>query len=256
MEAFLVNPGDTLTEMFRSVALVLARPLGFLVLFPVFGWLGLTPLIRLALAVAIALPMMPSMPDPVEGLAVLLAKEFVIGAALGVVLGVPFWAAEMAGSYIDVYRGASASTVISPDGTAQPLVTGALFSLALVAIFIVGGGLREVIDTVYRSVEVWPVLQLTPSTGEALLLLATGLLTRVFTLTLALAAPIVIAMFLGDLILAFTSRFAGQINVFDTSLSVKNLIFLLILPLYLYALASYYATDILDLGLFASRSGP
>ena len=254
MEAFLVNSGDGLADLFRSVALIVARPLGFLVLFPVFGWLGMTPLIRVVVAFAIALPMMASLPIAVEGLPFLLAKEFIIGAALGAILGVPFWAAEMAGSYIDVYRGAAASTVISPDGTSQPLVTGALFSLALVAIFIVGGGLREVIDTLYRSFEAWPVLSLSPQTEQGLLPLATGLLTRVFALTLALAAPIVIAMVLGDLILAFASRFAGQINVFDTSLSVKNLIFLLILPLYLYALASFYATDILDLGLLDARA--
>jgi type III secretion protein T len=137
--------------------------------------------------------------------------------------------------------------VVSPDQMAEPLVTGAIFSIALVAIFLVMGGLRVAVDAIYESFQIWPMFQLIPEISEALYPIFIELLSKIFRVALALGAPIMIAMFLGEIALAYASRFAQQINVFDATLSAKNLIFLFIMPPYLYMLTAFYADDVLDI---------
>lgn len=247
---------ETLLPLIQAAALILARPLGFIIVFPVFGWLGLVGMIRTVTAFVIGFPMLAivyadltaaATPLAAEFIVTLVAKEFLVGAIIGVVLGAPFWAAETAGSYVDVYRGTSAATVVSPDQMSEPLITGAIFSIALVAIFLIMGGLRIAIDAIYQSFQIWPMFEVVPDISQPLYPIFIDLLTKVFKLGLALGAPIMIAMFLGELALAYASRFAQQINVFDATLSAKNLIFLFILPPYLYMLVSFYGDDVLDI---------
>jgi len=227
-----------------------------LIVFPVFGWMGLVGMIRTVTAFVIGFPLFElvyvdllaaNTTLQAEYIVTLVAKEFMVGAIIGVVLGAPFWAAETAGSYVDVFRGTSSATVVSPDQMSEPLVTGAIFSLALAAIFIVMGGLRVAVDAVYQSFQIWPMFELFPEINESLYPIFVELLTKIFKLALALGAPIMIAMFLAEMALAYASRFAQQINVFDATLSAKNLIFLFIMPPYLYMLTAYYADDVLDI---------
>jgi len=254
---------ETLLELITSLfpiveagALVVARPLGFIMVFPVFGWLGLVGMIRTVTAFVIGFPMLEvvyldlvttGQPLAAEVIVMLVGKEFLVGAVIGIILGAPFWAAETAGSYVDVFRGTSAATVVSPDQMSEPLITGAIFSIALVAIFLVMGGMRVAIDAIYQSYQIWPMFEMIPQISESLYPVFIDLLSKIFKLALALGAPLMIAMFLGELALAYASRFAQQINVFDATLSAKNLIYLFILPPYLYILTAYYADDALDI---------
>ena len=107
--------------------------------------------------------------------------------------------------------------------------------------------MRVALDAIYQSYQIWPMFELVPQINEALYPIFVDLLTKIFKLALALGAPLMIAMFLSELALAYASRFAQQINVFDATLSAKNLVFLLILPPYLYVLTAHYADDALDI---------
>ncbi len=242
--------------LLQAAALIIARPLGFIIIFPVFSWMGLVGMIRTVVAFVIGFPLFElvyvdllaaNTTLEAEYIVTLVTKEFLVGAIIAIVLGAPFWAAETAGTYVDVFRGTSSATVVSPDQMSEPLVTGAVFSLALSAIFIVMGGLRIAVDAIYQSFEIWPMFEIFPEISESLYPIFVELLTKIFKLALALGAPIMIAMFLAEMALAYASRFAQQVNVFDTALSAKNLIFLFIMPPYLYMLIAYYAEDVLDI---------
>lgn len=247
---------EVMLPLLQAAALIIARPLGFIIIFPVFSWMGLVGMIRTVIAFVIGFPLFElvyvdllaaNTTLDAEYIVTLVTKEFMVGAIIAVVLGAPFWAAETAGTYVDVFRGTSSATVVSPDQMSEPLVTGAVFSLALAAIFIVMGGLRVAVDAIYQSFEIWPMFEIFPEISESLYPIFVELLTKIFKLALALGAPIMIAMFLAEMALAYASRFAQQVNVFDTALSAKNLIFLFIMPPYLYMLTAYYADDVLDI---------
>ena len=241
--------------LIQAAALTFARPVGFIIAFPLFTWLGLQGMVRNVTAIAIGTPFLVVVysqlaaevePLAAEYIVMLAGKEFLVGLTLGVIMGVPFWGAEMAGSYIDVYRGTSSATVVSTDQMSEPLVTGAMFSIALVAIFLSMGGMRLILGVLYESYDLWPFFQLVPQITGELYPTFIELLTKVAKISLTLGAPIMIAMFVGELALAFTSKFAPQINIFDAMLSIKNIIFLLVLPPYLYLLARYYGREVLD----------
>ncbi len=264
MDSALPGLIELMLPLIQAAALIVARPLGFIIVFPVFGWLGLVGMIRTVTAFVIGFPMftvvygdliVANTSFDAEYIVLLVSKEFLVGAIIGVVLGAPFWAAETAGSYVDVFRGTSSATVVSPDQMSEPLVTGAVFSIALVAIFLVMGGLRVAVGAIYESFQIWPLFELVPQITQPLYPIFVELLSKVFRLALALGAPIMIAMFLGELALAYASRFAQQINVFDATLSAKNLIFLFMMPPYLYMLTAFYADDVLDIDGLVSIMG-
>ncbi len=64
---------------------------------------------------------------------------------------------------------------------------------------------------------------------------------------LVLVAPIVVFMLLTDLLLALVSRAAPHLNVFALTLSLKNLVFALLLVLYCAFLVKYMGTDLASL---------
>lgn len=242
--------------LIEAGALTFARPLGFIISFPLFTWLGLQGMIRNVTAIAFGSPFLlmvytqiGASPEtfPAEYIVMLAGKEFLVGITLGLIMGVPFWGAEMAGAYVDVYRGSSSATVVSPDQMSEPLVSGAVFSIALVAIFLAMGGLRTVLGVLYESYEIWPFFQILPQITGDIYPIFIELLGTVARISLALAAPLLISMFVAELALAFTSRFAPQINIFDAMLSIKNIVFLVMLPPYLYLLARHYGSEVLDL---------
>lgn len=104
----------SLTAQFLEVAypvisaasLAACRAMGVVVITPAFNRLGLTGMIRGCVAVAISIPMffpvfeaLTAMPEHGSVfIAGLLIKEFLIGILIGLLFGIPFWAAEVAGS--------------------------------------------------------------------------------------------------------------------------------------------------------------
>ncbi|MDD2868167.1 flagellar biosynthetic protein FliR [Neomegalonema sp.] len=258
-----MGPADLVAEMsyiympwVQAAALSIARPLGILTVFPAFIWLGLQGPVRNVFALAMAAPVIPEVhahltalaePLGAQNLGLLMVKEVLIGIALGAIFGAPFWAAEMAGTQIDVYRGAMSSTIIAPDTQTEPLVTGAIYALAMTGIFMASGGLRDLITALYGTYGLWSVFEATPPPLDNVWPMIVEVLRKVSSLAIALAAPLLIAMFLSEIAFGIASRLAPQVNIFDLTLSIKNLAYLFLTPAFLYLYAFYYAADVLDL---------
>ena len=246
---------ETLYPYLSAAGLTMARGLGLVLVFPVFTRLGLTGLLRAGVVLSLSLPLLPAVVGQVEAaealgpgrIAALVVKEALLGVVLGLAFGLPFWSVEAAGEVLDFYRGASMAYLIDPGGTDQASLFGTTFSLVMMVIFFLIGGFYVVIDGLYESYSFWPVLDLAPSVGAASFSFFLDLLGNILQLGLVFAGPPLIAMFLGELALALVNRFAPNLNVFDLSLSVKNLILLLILPVYAVFLVDYFKRDLADL---------
>jgi type III secretion protein T len=232
-----------------AIAVAIARAVALATVLPVFARLGLGGLLRNAVVIALALPVVPQVTGEIASLVplhpgqvvVLIAKEAVVGTLLGLLFGLPFWAVEAAGEIIDMQRGVNGAYLLDPNASGQASPVGTLFVLVLLALFFAGNGLGVLAEALYQSYALWPVTALLPPfTGETPALLL-GLLDRVVQLALLFAAPLVIVMLLGDITLAVIGRMAPQLNVFDLSLSVKTAALLLVLPLYAVFLVPYFA---------------
>ena len=136
----ILSSFERLHDYFMAVGFAVARMTGLIIVMPPFTRVGTTGILRGAIAIAFALPVAPIVLPTLAGaqltvaaIATLLLKEMVVGVTIGLVLGVPFWAAEAAGDVLDLQRGSTASSLIDPLAMTQESISGTLFGLALVA---------------------------------------------------------------------------------------------------------------------------
>jgi type III secretion protein T len=242
---------EWLDSYFIAIGISMARMFGLVVIMPAFTRLGLSGILRSAVAIALALPLVPMVAETVAAahlpaiLAVtLMFKEVLIGVMVGLVLGVPIWAAEAAGSMLDVQRGSAVAGLFDPSAATDESVTATLFGLIMVALYFSFGGLPLTLRTVYESYQIWPASNILPTLAPTAGQFLVGLLDNIITMGLVLVAPIVIFMLLADLMLALVARAAPQLNVFALSLNVKNLIFSLLLALYGAFMIKYMGNDL------------
>jgi type III secretion protein T len=215
-----------------AFALGVARCLGLLQILPLSSRLGLTGMHRAAVAGTLALFLLPH-------LALLAAKEGMIGFLLGLIFAVPFWIAETAGELIDQQRGSQGAVTPDPAGEEQTGITATLLVLTLTTIFLLSGGMHWLIDALYRSYILWPAGQLVPHLARGAAMQMLGLLDSILGAGLLLASPLLVAMLLAELSLGLINRFMPQLNVFDLALSAKGLVLAIGLPLYAVFLILY-----------------
>jgi type III secretion protein T len=225
-------------DIVAGFSLCFARVQLMILVLPPITRLGLTGLQKTALSIAIALPVQPLMLEDrallhLQGLQLMLliVKEGAVGLALGVAIAVPFWIVETMGELIDQQR-ASQSAVVQDPGNASPAgITATLFILVLCLMFFQAGGLDHLIAGFLMSYQIWPASQLTPAFGPHSMALFVALFDHVLSAGFTLAGPLLGAMVLGELGLALVSRIAPQLNVFDLSMGMKGIIFVLGMPL-------------------------
>ena len=246
-----------------SAAVGLARTSGLVLIMPVFLRLGLVGILRAGVALVLALPLLPFIAatfpfDQISAgqIAAILFKEVMVGLTIGLVLGVPIWAAQAAGEFLDVQRGVNFADLVDPSSSSNNNITGSLFSIIIVAIFFASGGLNITMRAVYESYKLWPLTNFLPVFREGSAPLFLDLLDDVFSMGLMLVVPIMMALLLTDLSLALVARAAPHLNIFVLSLTVKNLAFILLLTLYATFLLGYMRDDLGWLAAFDSKIGP
>lgn len=234
----------------------MARAMGVILITPAFNRLGLTGLIRSAVAVTIALPMMPLVfatltsmgPLPTSTLVAILIKELMIGVVIGVVFGIPFWAAEVAGELVDLQRGSTMGQLLDPMGSTESGVTSTLLVVMLVALFFASGGFMIMLDGFYGSYALWPVESFVPVLEASTAVMMLELLDQVMRIGLLMVVPLVIAILVADLMLAYLARMSPNLHVFSLSLAIKNLLFTFLMLLYIVFLVPQMLDELGTLG--------
>jgi flagellar biosynthetic protein FliR len=180
-----------------------------------------------------------------SGLLVLvLARELLVGLGVGLVVSFAFRAAETAGRLVDVLRGASLGEVLVPtsDERASPL--GALYALLATLVFLELGGVARLLEAMLASYDAVPLAgALTPGTLRAGALVVVVASARLLEVALALAAPVVVALWLTDLALGMIARIAPQVPVYFVGLPAKGLLAVGVVLLGLGALDHALAAD-------------
>lgn len=245
-----------------AASLAMARPVGILLIMPVFTRVQTGSLVRLGIAFALAAPLvsgsragLPPADDLALGrLALTTAKEVFVGLLIGYLSGLPLWAIQAVGEVVEVQRGASSQTIGSDPATrSEASAFGLFMGLTASAIFVAADGLRLLTDTLYRSYGLWPLHALLPPL-RADSLREIGFLTdRLLETALRVGGPVIALLLLLDLALMLLARFAPQLALNDLSPTVKNVAFLVFLPLYAGALLDASTTEILGLHGLADR---
>jgi type III secretion protein T len=158
---------------------------------------------------------------------------------VGVVLAVPLYAAEVAGDIVDLQRGSSSASLSDPLGTTQANITGTLLALIVIALYFASGCFDLTLRAIYDSYGIWPVRRLLPLLSREAGGLLLSLLDTVVATGLMLVGPIVVCLLLVDLLFALIARAAPSLQPFYLSMTVKNLVFSLVLVLYGAFLVGY-----------------
>lgn len=226
-----------------ATSLAMARCLGLVMISPVFNRLGITGLLRTVIAMVFAVPVVPMLlPDVMYDYAHVsyrlvgaLMVEMLVGMVLGALYGVPVWAAEAAGELIDLQRGSTMAQLVDPLSATESGVTATLLSVVMVAMFFLAGGLSFMLRGLYDSYRIWPLGGFFP-VMDGMGLAVLQLMDEVLRLAVMMIAPLMIAILVCDLVLAYLARMAPSLHVFDLSMPVKNFLFAILLLLYMAVL--------------------
>ncbi len=219
-------------------------------------------LVRSGLAIGLAVLSYPIVEGgyPSEGLDAyttvgLLLKEAFLGLLIGYSVAVLFWVIESVGFLVDTQRGATMAGALLPTFGEQSSPLANFLSHTVTVVFIVSGGFLAFIEVVLESYRAWPVFSFFPSLNESLVLFFLQQLDLLMYMTLFLAAPMVIAMFLSELTLGAIGRFVPALQVFFLALPIKSGVAFFVLVVYAGIMIRYVNGQFATMIDFPTRLG-
>ena len=217
----------------RGWALAWARVTPALTVLPAFGLNALPAQTRVALGLALAVSIAPSL-QPAQSaapFAVALLLEAARGLPVALAASAALWAAGMAGGLADNIRGARETQSLPiVDEETSPL--GALLSLLVALIFLEGGGAARVAGALSSQVAV---------SHGTLWQVALGL-THAIELALAVAAPVVAVSIVLELANALIARSATPAHVVALLAPMRSILILVAFGLLFERMASLLAS--------------
>jgi len=202
-----------------------------IVLTPFFGGKLVPPEVKMGLGLLITILVWPLVHDSLTGdipmqavpFLLLMFKEVFIGLAIGFVAAHIFWAMEMAGRLIDTVRGSSMAEVLVPESELRATPFGDLFFQLLIVIFILIGGHHIFIEGFFFSFAAFPINAGIPLGPDAMPLIdmVIRLSANILTIAVVLAAPVIAATFITDVVFGILNRVAPQLNAYFMSMPVK-----------------------------------
>lgn len=197
----------------------LSRIMAFIATAPIWNTAGIPKRTRLILGIAItiaiapALPAMPSVaPGSLAGIWIM-TQQMLIGIGMGFSIRIVFAALDMAGEFIGLQMGLGFATFYDPLNSSQTPVIAEFLSLLSMLLFLSMNGHLIYLATLAQSFSIIPV-SLQPLAAESWLNLA-ELGGRIFSTGLLIALPIVIALLITNIALAVLTRAAPQLNMFS-----------------------------------------
>lgn len=228
-------------------ALVFTRTFVMLLLTPFIAGRGVSGRVRLVTAIVLSVYVVAVMgkgwstqlPDDRGIIVALFFKEIFIGLAIGMTAIMCFYAIEAGGRIVDSQRGSANAQIFVPQ-LGQVSIFG-LFQFWLgTAIFLMMAGHIPFLKAFMEGFQSIPVLSLPriePGISPFLKLFI-RMSSDVLIWGMQLAAPVLIAIFLTDLVLGIANKMAPQIPVFELGFLLKGYIGILMVYISILALVS------------------
>jgi flagellar biosynthetic protein FliR len=220
-------PTTVLTPVLGFI-LVLCRVGGLFVLAPIFSTSMIPVRIKLMLAMAISLAIMPlavhgqTVPTDAGTLVGLMLKEIVVGLAFAFPMALVSAAVQAGASTLDTLIGFSFSSILDPVNNQQTAILGQFYSLFAVMVLVMTGGDHIMIEGMAASYHALP-LTAYPQIG-AVTAGMVNVLAQVFAIGLEIAAPALVALVITDAAIGLVSRAVPQMNVFVVGMPAKILV--------------------------------
>lgn len=220
--------GDILSNYTYIFLLILFRYTGLFLMAPVIGSRAIPRRVKMGLILfltVVSLPVVTNSPlsivMPARGLAVLIDmfREFTIGYTIGFIAYLPFAAIQLAGRFIDMRMGFAIVNVTDPiHGSTMPM-TGQFKNILATLLFLGMNGHYLLLRALHKSFNWIPLAGVSFNNFTFNYIFRTT--GNLFIMALKIALPVMITLFVADIILGFLARTIPQINIFIVGLPLK-----------------------------------
>lgn len=232
-----------------TFVLVATRVATLVAIAPIFGPASVPLRVRGLVALALSLLIAPlefahSSPHPANlfDFLVLIGSEALVGLTLGLGILILFSSMQVAGQIISQMSGLQLADAYDPGFDASvPVLSQLMFYVAL-AVFVIIGGHRLVMEALLDTFVWLPAGHVSASPG--VLAAMTSLLAESFILGIRAAAPVMVALLLATLIVGLVGRTLPQLNVMALGFSVGALVMIVTLSVSLGAAAWIFQAQV------------
>ncbi len=222
--------------------LALVRSLAWLLLVPPFGNRRVIPpvaTVGIALALALAVAPHVATGDLVLTTPALIGAilvQILTGAVLGFIVMLFIGAATAAGAMTDLFGGLVLPPSLDPLSTDQTPILGQFYEQIAIVLLFAGNGEYIIVNGFLNS---FSAVGLTLSSSGNLAHMVTSGLATFFTAALEIAAPLLIVLFAGQLVLGMLSKAVPQMNVYWLGFPFQILLTLVLISVSITVLPAY-----------------
>lgn len=213
------------------------------------GTVRMSLLMAIAAIAALALNLQPALPGSVTALTMMLFTELLIGMAAALSIHLVFSTLRFYGRLVDMQTGFAAAGVVDPTTQNFEAIMGSAMAFAALVLMFAWNLHHELLLGLVASFTALPFgvegLYLDPRQLAAAL-------SYQFSMGLVVILPIVISLFLLDVVIAYASRMMPQVNIYFVSLPLKIAVGLLVAA----ATLKYAAAPLQRMFAFAMQGWP
>ncbi|MAM89206.1 flagellar biosynthetic protein FliR [Allohahella sp. A8] len=197
----------------------LFRIASFLMIVPIFGANFVNARVRLSLALAITVAVVPTLPeapalDPTSMQAMLLVMyQVIIGMAMGYAVTVLFQVFVVAGQVMAMQMGLGFAAMVDPANGITVAAVSQFYLMMVTLLFLAMNGHLVLFEALVHSFTVMPI-EAGSLSGSAFWLLASRV-SWMFSAAMMIALPSVTALLLVNLSFGVMTRAAPQMNIFS-----------------------------------------
>lgn len=235
--------GELIAFVMNSVdvyMLILSRILGIIIIAPMFSRSNIPAILRVGLGMILSYVILPFVVPNINldvsssEFIFLLLKEMFTGFCIGLCMALIFNIFFAAGANADINIGLSMSQIFDSSIGSNTTISGQLFNVFAFLVFLSLDLHHLLIKAIINSFEILPINTI-DIYKEGFLDFLVKLNAYILVSSILLVVPIIITLFLGNILLAFMSKVMPQMNVFIVGMPFKIivgfLIFYLSLPM-------------------------
>ncbi len=203
------------------------RVSGLMMFAPVFGSAALPLRIKAVLVIALTAVLYPALSSRVAGVTVTqwpltVLHELLIGIALGLAANLLFEAVQLAGQVMSIQMGFSLVSILDPQTQAESTVLALFHQTVAMLIFLTFNVHLALLRVVAESFEYLPVdaSRISPTFAAATLRLGTS----VFSLGVQIAAPVVAATLVADVVIGLLGKASPQMPLILLGPAIKSIL--------------------------------
>jgi len=197
---------------------------------PGIGGVAVPPLVKIGLTAVLVLFMLPvneARTPGTDNIVLVIAREAAIGLALAMAGRLVIAAAEAAGALVGMQIGFSYATVVDPQSSARNNLLASLYGLIATLTFFAIDGHHALLRALAASYSTLPIG--TGAVNASLVATVGGMASVIFSVAVQIAAPLIVALFIAEVVLGMISRAAPQLNLASLSFTIRAALGLFIL---------------------------